>query len=153
MQEYIVLENTNVYTPNLKHKNFNTTNVILKKGEVVKGKEVAIKGKRKGEDWTYFFVEIEPRKYVKLKSLNKMKEVKIGADASKEATVVKVPSNTTPLKWHYLLAIGGGILGYTYAKRKGKSQNQALMFGVGGALAGYVAGNAIYRKKMVTISK
>ena len=150
--QYKVIEQTQVLTPNLKHKNFNKTSETIGVGKVLEGKSVAIKGKRKGEDWTYYLVQIEPNKFLQIKHLQEMKEVNIGADASNSATVVKVPSNTKPLKWHLILAAGGALVAYAYAKKKGKSKNEALMIAGAGAVVGYVAGNAIYRKKMVTIS-
>jgi len=150
---YKVIERTEVLTPNLKHNNFNKTNQFFEEGEILEGKAVAIKGKRKGSDFVYHLLKIEPNKFIKLKQIEPMKEVNIGADASKEPTVVKVPNNAKPLKWHLLLAGVGAIGGYMYAKKKGKGMNQALIYAGVAGVAGYAVGNVIYRKKMVTISK
>jgi NADPH-dependent curcumin reductase CurA len=150
--QFTVKEQAFVLTPNLKHKNFNETPENYQPGVTLEGKKIAIIGKRRGKDFTYNLVEIAPKKYLKIKNLEPMTEVNIGADASKEATVVKVPNNAKPMKWHIILALAGAVSGYAYAKKKNKSMNQCLLMAAAGGTVGFVVGNVIYRKKMVTIS-
>ena len=53
MKTVTLVNDAPVLIPNKAHSNFTKSDEILKKGSIVKGDEIFINGKRRGEDFTY----------------------------------------------------------------------------------------------------
>ena len=154
--EIKVIENAVVLIPNEEHKNFTATKEEVSPGTTLQGDYYNIKGMRRGQPFQYRLFKInKTNKYIftnKTKP-NKMEktEITLGADAQVSPTKVSVPNNTKIVKEHMIGALIGAGAGFGFAKyRKVEGNAKWIYMGVG-AVAGYLVGRMIAKKKDVTI--
>lgn len=152
--EIIVTDKAQVLIPNGTHKNFTATKEEVPQGTKLIGEYYVINGLRRGQPFKYRLFKIENSdKYIftnKTKPMEKT-EVTLGADAQVSPTKVSVPNNTKIVKEHMIGAIIGAGAGFGIAKyRKVEGNAKWIYLGVG-AVAGYLVGRMIAKKKDVTI--
>lgn len=154
--EIIVTENAKVLIPNGEHKNFTSTKEEVPQGTKLIGEYFLINGLRRGEPFKYRLFKIEnSNKYIFINKTkpNKMDktEVTLGADAQVSPTKVSVPNNTKIVKEHIMGAIIGAGAGFGIAKyRKVEGKAKWIYMGIG-AVAGYLVGRMVAKKKEVKI--
>lgn len=150
----IVQEDTKVLIPNLEHKNFTESDIVLTAGTPLEGKVVNVKGKRRGEDFIYKLFLTNNNQYIYLNKLNKMNtEVTLGADAAQTETKINfIPAEATSRN-KFMATVLGGVAGFAYAKYKKHDMRKAAMYIGIGAVAGYVAGIVLDKKQQVIVKK
>ncbi len=140
-----VIEDAPVLIPNNGHKNFTRSDEVIKQGTAVQGTIKVIRGVRRGEPFDYKLFHVQgtsPTEKGKLIYLKKIKpmnatEVKLGADSSKSATTISLPS-VSNLGWRPVVCtLAGGGLAYWYAKKHGKHKHA---FAIVGGVVGFIAG-------------
>lgn len=144
-----------VLIPNKEHENFTKTDQTILIGTRVNGKPVKIKGKRRGEDFEYKLFLTDNQQYIHLNKTKPMKttEVTLGADSKQTATVVDIPATKKALTKNVIIAtlVGAGAGYYYSAKMKKMDNKKVVMFAVGGALAGFLAGKWFEKRKAIII--
>ena len=150
-----VIEDANILIPNKEHKNFTETSEIIKKGSILDGLPRMIKGKRRGEDFTYkLFVTEKDNKIIHLKKIKPMSvtEVTLGADAQPSPTVVTVPEGKKLITTNVLIytLVGAGA-GYGWSKYKNLDNKKTTMFAVVGAVVGFAVGKYMEKRKAVVV--
>lgn len=149
----VTQENCKVLIPNKEHKNFTETNEVIPVGTSLDGNLVEIKGKRKGEDFTYKLFITPDEKIIYPKYLNmEATEVKLGADSAQTPTVVNMTpvENFNKAKLIYI-AVGGAV-GYGYARYKKEDWKKSLMYTVGGAILGFGLTYVIDRNRKIDVT-
>lgn len=137
-------EDARVLIPNGVHQNFTETEEVIHKDTVLNGEPKVIKGLRRGQPFDYKLFLTENNKLIHLKKTRNMDatEVKLGADSSKQPTVVNL-KQTTLAKPAIIGAISGAIIGFGYAKYKKHETKKVGIYALVGAVAGYVVGRVI----------
>jgi hypothetical protein len=149
----LVKEDAKVLIPNNQHKNFTETNEIIPKETVLNGSEKFIEGLRRGDPFTYRLFVTENNKIIYLNNIKPMREVTMGADGQVSSTKINL-AGAESLSRAKLIAIAiGGVAGYYYANKKGKSTRDKAIFTVGGAIAGYLVGYLIDKNKGVVVEQ
>lgn len=150
----VVIEDAPILIPNLTHKNFTESSDIIKKGTELDGDLKYVVGMRKGEEFKYRLFYTKNGEIIfknKIKPIN-MTEVKLGADAQQAPTVVSVPDNKVD-KNALIGVISGAVAGFAFAAYKHKDAKEKLMYTVGVAALGYLAGKMITKRKSVTVKQ
>lgn len=147
-----LIEDAPVLIPNKEHKNFTHSNTILAKGTTLDGNKIEVKGKRKGEDFTYRLFATDNKQLIylnKTKPTMKATEVTLGADGA-TPTVVTMPKAGELFTTHTVIGmlIGAGAA-YMYAKKSKSDKTKTMLYVGGGAVAGFFAGRFIERKKIL----
>jgi hypothetical protein len=148
----VTIEDAAILIPNLKHKNFTTTDLKIPKGTQIEGNLKYINGLRKGQPFRYRLFYTNNNKIIYTNKIKPIKmettEVKLGADA----TIVNVPKQT--MDRNVLIgAVVGVIAAYSYAAYKNKGASQKLIYVGFGGMIGMIAGKLITKRKGVTIKK
>jgi hypothetical protein len=152
-----VMEDAFVLIPNKEHENFTTTDKVIKAGTTLYGKESLIKGKRRGEPFTYRLFLTTNDELIHLKKVKPMRttEVTLGADSQQTPTLVEIPSTKKFLTKNLVIAsLVGAAAGFLYSKKyKGHDKKKVAMFTIGGAVLGFVAGKYYEHRKGIVIKK
>ena len=149
-----IIEDAQVLIPNSQHKNFTESSQTIKKGSEIDGEQKLIKGKRRGEDFTYSLFMTDDNKLIYFKKIKPMQttEVTLGADATQTPTVVSIPETkkliTKQLAIYSL--IGAGV-GFGFSKYKKYSNKKAVIFAIGGAVIGFAIGKYVEKRKGVSV--
>lgn len=149
-----VIEDAFVLIPNKDHQNFTNSERVIKRGTILDGTETLIKGKRRGVDFQYRLFLTKDKKFIHLKKTKPMKvtEVTLGADSKQTPTIVDIPATKKMFTKTILIASGVGAgVGYLFAKRKKYDKKKTILFAVGGAVAGFLIGKYIEKRKGIVI--
>lgn len=152
----IVEKNAHVLMPNPAHENFTKTDKIIPAGTTLDGRLIHIKGKRRGEDFTYRLFQTEKGNLIFETNIKPIMntEVTLGANGLKadtpRTTEIKMPSKAIQ-NAHIIGAVAGTIGGFFLAKKMNKSGRTPYYFAIGGAVAGYVVGKLIAGKPIIDI--
>ena len=152
----VIIEDAQVLVPNKEHKNFTQTRETLPKGREIVGTFKSIKGKRRGEDFTYRVFITDNGEIIysnKIKEQMKPTEVYLGADSAQTPTTVDlVPAET--FKTSRLLGLAaGGVGSYLYSKKKNYDKRKCTKIALLGAALGYGAVYMFDKTKSVTITQ
>lgn len=149
-----IIEDANVLIPNKEHENFTEGKEVLKKGTIVNGEEKLIKGKRRGENFTYRLFLTNNKQLIYLKKTKPMDvtEVTLGADSSQTPTVVKVPEGKKLFSKHVIVsALIGAGLGFGFSKYKKYDKKKIAIATVIGAVVGFGISKYMEHAKLVTV--
>lgn len=157
MKIVITTNESKILVPNEEHKNFTATGNIIPPGTTLKGNEIVINGKRRGEPFQYRLFKLEnTNQYIysnNIKNVSEMEttDISLGADANVSPTVVDIPSTKKKDKTPLIGAVVGAGVGFGYARYKKMSAKKQLMFVGVGALAGFITGKMIAKKDNVKV--
>lgn len=156
MEAQVITNDANVLKANKEHQNFTKTSEIIPFGTKVEGKVLNVDGLRRGEAFKYRLFITKDSKIIHLNKIKPMTttEVTLGADAKQSPTVIDmaVPKKNFT-KTTIIGAVIGAGLGYYYsAKMKGMDKKKVLMFSLGGAIVGLLAGKYVEHKRL-TVTK
>lgn len=148
-----VLKDTVVLVPNKDHQNFTASGEIIEGDSIISGNYKDINGLRRGQPFTYRLFITDKNQIIYQKSTTPMEatEVTLGADAQTSPTKVDMIPAENFSKAKMTGLIVGGIAGFAYAKYKKHDMKKAAMYIGIGAVAGYVTGMLIDRRKRVVI--
>lgn len=146
-------EDARVLIPNGVHQNFTETNEVIQKDTVLNGEPKVIKGLRRGEEFNYKLFLTENNKLIHLKKTRNMDatEVKLGADSTKQPTVVNLKQSLA--KPAIIGAISGAVIGFGYAKYKKYETKKIIISALVGAVSGYVVGRVIANTGTIKVGK
>jgi hypothetical protein len=159
--QVIVTENAPILIPNKEHNNFTTSNSYIKEGTILEGNSIEVKGKRRGEDFTYKLFATDNKQLIHLKKTQPMnvREVTLGANGSRKQevpretpspTVVSVPTKGTMFTNTTIAgSIIGVIAGYVYSKNKNFNTNKRNMYTVLGGVVGFAVSRYMERSKLL----
>ncbi len=152
--EVEVISDAFVLTPNKEHKNFTETAQKIPSGRILFGEPKLIKGKRRGEDFTYTLFLTDNHEFIHLNKIKPMKttEVYLGADSRQSATVVSIPSVKNALTPSVIAgtAIGAGI-GFGYSKHKKFDNKKTIAYTLVGAVLGFFGAKYVEKRKGIVI--
>jgi hypothetical protein len=149
-----IIEDASILVPNKEHENFTESKDILRKGTVVNGEEKLIKGKRRGEAFTYRLFLTDNQQLIYLKKIKPMEvtEVTLGADSSQTPTVVKVPDGKKLFTKNVIIGtLIGAAAGFGFSKYKKYDKKKMAIATVVGAAIGFGVAKVYEKRKMVTI--
>lgn len=151
----ITIEDATVLTPNLEHKNFTQTDIVIPRGTELEGEIKLVNGLRKGEPFQYrlFYTKDNQIIYTNKIKPTKMEttEIKLGVDGAKPL-VIDLPKITKDRNALYGAVIGAAA-GFAWTSYKGKDAKAKLIYTLGGAVLGLVAGRMVTKRKDITIKK
>ena len=151
----ITIEDATVLTPNIEHKNFTQTDIIIPKGMELDGEVKLVNGLRKGEPFQYrlFYTKDNQIIYTNKIKPTKMEttEIKLGIDGDKPL-VIDLPKITKDRNALYGAALGAAA-GFAWTSYKGKDAKSKLVYTLGGAVLGLLAGRLVTKRKDITIKK
>lgn len=152
----VTVRDTPLLKPNAAHSNFVQTGQSFPAGTQISGEPIVVKGKRRGEDFNYRLFKCDNGAYVYISNLNPMNtEVKLGADGRNSSgaapTKIKMPSKAIE-NAHLIGAILGSIAGFVVGSKTNKPLKTKIMYAIGGAAAGYVAGRLIAGQPIISVS-
>ena len=156
MTNAVVIEEAHVLVPNKEHKNFTQTREKFPKGTEMIGTYKSIKGKRRGEDFTYRVFITDNGEIIysnKITEHMKPTEVYLGADASKTPTTVDLVPAETFKASRILGLVAGGLGAYLYCKKKKIDRSKRTKIALLGAAIGYSAVYLFDKTKNVTITQ
>ena len=159
MKTVTLVNDAPVLIPNKAHSNFTKSDEILKKGSIVKGDEIFINGKRRGEDFTYRLFRTTDGKLIYTINIQPMNttEVKLGVAGSRESAPSKtVVDMATSNLFSTTTVVGtaiGVVAGMMYAKSKNFDSSKKYLYVGAFALAGYSIARYYQRKKIVISQK
>ena len=141
--------------PNAEHKNFTRSDNYIPNGTELEGEFVNIKGKRRGQDFTYRLFKTDRGNLMFAEKVNpikteKMTEVNLGADG-KQSTTITMPNASKYDKAHVIGAIAGTIIGFVVAKKMKKTRKQTLIIAAASGVAGFVGGKMIAGKPVIDV--
>lgn len=149
-----IIEDANVLIPNKEHENFTEGKEVLKRGTIINGEAKLIKGKRRGENFTYRLFLTNNKQLIYLKKIKPMEvtEVTLGADSSQSPTVVKVPEEKKLFTKNVIIGtlIGAGA-GFGISKYKKFDKKKMAIATVIGAVVGFGVAKYMEKRKLVTI--
>lgn len=149
-----IIEDANVLIPNKEHENFTEGKEVLKRGTIINGEAKLIKGKRRGENFTYRLFLTNNKQLIYLKKIKPMEvtEVTLGADSSQTPTVVKVPEGKKLFTKNVIIGtlIGAGV-GFGFSKYKKFDKKKMAIATVVGAVVGFGVAKYMEKRKLVTI--
>ncbi len=149
-----IIEDANVLIPNKEHENFPESKEVIKRGDIVDGEAKLIKGKRRGENFTYRLFLTNNKQLIYLKKIKPMEvtEVTLGADESQSPTVVKVPEGKKLFTKNVIIGtlIGAGA-GFGISKYKKFDKKKMAIATVIGAVVGFGVAKYMEKRKLVTI--
>jgi hypothetical protein len=148
-----VIKDAEVLIPNKEHQNFTTSSEVIKSGTILEGEPKLIKGKRRGEDFTYKLFGTTNNKLIYLnKTKMNVTEVTLGADAQPSATVIAVPEGKKLFtKNVYISTLIGAGVGFGYSKYKKMDNKKTVMYAVVGAVVGFAVAKYMEKRKAVTV--
>ena len=153
--EAILKEDAKVLVPNKEHKNFTETSEVIPKDTIVEGEFKSIKGKRRGEDFSFRVFITKEGQIIYSNKLKEMRttEVTLGADSSQSATTIDLKPAETFKTSRILMTVAGAIGGYAYSKKKGCKGNACLKWSVLGAALGYATIYVVDKTRSVSITE
>jgi hypothetical protein len=150
-----VIEDAEVLIPNQQHQNFTAGSEVIKKDTIIQGKPVLVKGKRKGQGFTYKLFKTNNNQFIYFKKIEPMErtEVSLGADDSQTPTVVNVPVKKKLFTKNVVIytLIGAG-LGYGFSKYKKYTTKKTLMVSSILAVVGFGIGTYVDKQKSVKVT-
>lgn len=153
--EVEVIQDAFVLIPNKEHENFTETERKIVAGRKLFGEPRYIKGKRRGEPFTYKLFLTDNKEFIHLNKIKPMKttEVLLGADAKQTPTVVDMAKpNKMFNKTNVAGALIGAGVGYYYSSKVKKlEKKKVIMWTIGAGILGYVAGVMIEKRRAVVI--
>ena len=156
MVKTTIAEDAPVLIQNPEHKNFTETNQIIPKGTEIEGEVMLIKGKRRGEDFTYRIFKTNQNQIIYLNKTTMKTEVTLGAtDAKSTAPEVDVKVSQTPfyLKKPVIFGVAGLASGMAFAKYKKYDTKKTAIVSAVLALAGYAVGKYIDKKNGIVVAQ
>lgn len=153
--EVQTIKHATILIPNKEHANFTETDSVIKAGTILFGEPMTIKGKRRGEDFEYKLFKTQDNKFIHLNKIQPMKttEVTLGADAKQSPTLIDIPATKKMFTKNVIIAtlVGAGAGYYYSAKVKKLDKKKIVMYSVGGAIAGFLAGKWFEKRKGIVI--
>lgn len=149
-----IIEDANVLIPNKEHENFTESKEVLKRGIVIDGEAKLIKGKRRGENFTYRLFLTSNKQLIYLKKIKPMEvtEVTLGADSSRTPTVVKVPEGKKLFSKNVIIGtLIGATAGFGFSKYKKYDKKKMAIVTVVGAVVGFGVAKYMEKRKLVTV--
>jgi hypothetical protein len=147
MIQAIIIQDTNFLIPNKEHKNFTDSNEKSKAGTITTGEFRNVNGLRKGKPFEYrlFFTKDGKILYANcIRAENIPTEIISNADNLQSV-------NTQPSEnIKYLIALGGGIVGYYYGKKQNANANDLMKYIVVGSVGAYGIFYLINKNKITT---
>ncbi len=147
----VTVEDAPVLIPNQAHKNYTAGKDVIKKDTQVVGDPIVVVGLRRGEPFTYRLFKTNDNKLIylnKIKQMEPIREVQIGADATK----INLKQNIL-MRPEVLAAISGAIIGFGIAKYKKHDMKKAGIYALVGAVSGFVIGKVAQHTGIVKINK
>jgi len=158
--EVEVIEDAQILIPNKEHQNFTASSNVIKKGTILLGNEALIKGKRRGEAFTYKLFKTKNNQLIYLKKIKPMEvtEVTLGASGTSATssvttpTVISVPSGKKLLTNNVIIGtvIGVGV-GYGWSKYKKLDKKSTIMYSVVGAIVGFGVSKYLEQRKAIVV--
>ena len=156
MKNAVVIEQAHVLVPNKEHQNFTRTRETLPVGEKIVGTFKSIKGKRRGEDFSYRVFITNNGEIIysnKIKEEMKPTEVYLGADSAKTPTTVDLVPAETFKATRLIGALAGGVGAYIYCKNRKMDKARCKTLAALGAALGYAAVYCFDKTKSVTVTQ
>jgi hypothetical protein len=158
--EVEVIEDARILIPNIEHQNFTESGNVISKGTILLGDVTLIKGKRRGEGFTYKLFKTKNNQLIYLKKIKPMQvtEVTLGAD-SKTATntvttptLISVPSGKKLLTKNVIMGtlIGAGA-GFGWSKYKKLDKKSTMTYAVIGAIIGFGVSKYVEKRKAIVV--
>lgn len=163
-----VTERAEILIPNKEHKSFTRTNTFIEPGTDVVGKATVITGLRKGQPFDYRLFEIKKNNFIYLNKTNlkptemKSTEVKLGADAQRQPTIINEKPSGFSISNHpkamgaAVGALAGGIIGWAYSHHLKHEPKMKKEFAVKGAVLfaaiGFGVGAYIQHRRAISIT-
>jgi hypothetical protein len=158
--EVEVIEDAPILIPNNKHQNFTESSNVIKKGTILLGDEAQIKGKRRGEGFTYKLFKTKNNQLIYLKKIKPMQvtEVTLGAGGENATspvttpTVISVPSGKKLFTKNVIIGtvIGAGA-GFGWSKYKKLDKKATMMYSVVGAIIGFGVSKYVEKRKAIVV--
>mgnify|MGYP003654823572 CR=1 FL=1 len=158
--EVQVIENAQILIPNKEHENFTESSKVIKKGTILLGDEILIKGKRRGEGFTYKLFKTNDNQLIYLKKIKPMQVTEVTLSASGDAatsnvttpTVISVPSGKKLLTKNVIIGtiLGAGV-GYGFSKYKKLDKKTTMMYSVVGAIVGFGISKYVEKRKSIVV--
>lgn len=158
--EVQVIEDAQILIPNKEHENFTESSNVIKKGTILLGDEILIKGKRRGEGFTYKLFKTKNNQLIYLKKIKPMQvtEVTLGASGDSATssvttpTVISVPSGKKLFTQNIIIAtvVGAGV-GYGFSKYKKLDKKTTMMYSVVGAIVGFGLSKYMENRKAIVV--
>jgi hypothetical protein len=158
--EVQVIENAQILIPNKEHENFTESSKVIKKGTILLGDEILIKGKRRGEGFTYKLFKTNNNQLIYLKKIKPMQVTEVTLSASGDAatsnvttpTVISVPSGKKLLTKNVIIGtiLGAGV-GYGFSKYKKLDKKTTMMYSVVGAIVGFGISKYVEKRKSIVV--
>jgi hypothetical protein len=158
--EVEVIQDAPILIPNKEHQNFTESSNVIKKGTTLLGDEILIKGKRRGEGFTYKLFKTNNNQLIYLKKIKPMQVTEVTLSASGDAatsnvttpTVISVPSGKKLLTKNVIIGtiIGAGV-GYGFSKYKKLDKKTTMMYSVVGAIVGFGISKYVEKRKSIVV--
>jgi hypothetical protein len=137
-----IIKDTNFLTPNKDHKNFTDSIELARVGDKIEGEFKNISGLRKGQPFVYRLFVTKNGKILYANTVQtEIPIVEVVSNANAEnLKPVELEKNIPNKNSKYaglLLAVGGGVAGYFYAKKKNVTQESLIKFIAVGAVGVY----------------
>lgn len=149
-----VISDAFILTPNKEHKNFTETARKIPYGRILFGEQKLIKGKRRGEDFTYKLFLTDNQEFIHLNKIKPMKttEVYLGADSQQSATIVDIPTEKKLLTPSIIAGTAiGACIGLGYSKHKKFDSKKAIAYTLVGAALGFFGAKYVEKRKGIII--
>ena len=156
MVNALLKEDAFVLVPNKEHKNFTQTRQVVPKGTEIVGSFKSIKGKRRGEDFSYRVFITDKGEVIysnKIEEQMKPTEVFLGADSKKSATTVDLVPAETFKASRLIGLVAGGVGAYLYCKNRKLDKGKCKKLAMVGAVLGYAAVYAFDKTNSVTVTQ
>jgi hypothetical protein len=140
MIQAVIVKDTNYLIPNKEHKNFTNSIEDVNEGSVVYGDFKIVSGLRKGKPFEYrlFFTKNGKILYANcIKAENVPSEIISNADNLTASTNIDIKPSLSINYTPYVIAYGGGLLGYLYGKKQKATGANLFIFTAVGAVGAY----------------
>lgn len=158
--EVEVIEDAQILIPNNQHQNFTESGNVISKGTILLGDVTLIKGKRRGEGFTYKLFKTKNNQLIYLKKIKPMQvtEVTLGADSNTATntvttpTLISVPSGKKLLTKNVIMGtlIGAGA-GFGWSKYKKLDKKSTMTYAVIGAIIGFGVSKYVEKRKAIVV--
>jgi hypothetical protein len=158
--EVEVIEDARILIPNIEHQNFTESSNIIRKGTILLGDETLIKGKRRGEGFTYKLFKTKNNQLIYLKKIKPMQvtEVTLGAGGETATntvttpTLISVPSGKKLLTKNVIMGtlIGAGA-GFGWSKYKKLDKKATMTYSIIGAIIGFGVSKYVEKRKAIVV--
>jgi len=145
-----VKEDSPLLINNNEHRNFVETDKIVKKGTVLDGEFIKIKGLRRGKEFMYrLFMDKDGLIIYE----NKVEPMMSKSNMEGETRIIDMPSVKSNTMTHALISAGAGVVAFAVAKRMQKTNKQAFIIAGVTALVGYGLASMLRNSDKVTYTK